>query len=208
MSSLKRKAGQVHKYLVIVRPKIEPGRPPTDKPMNRKERGGPRSPVSESAEALMELNARAASVLDPLIENLKKTSTELAGHSCADMLYAVELHPGCERSWPEKKREAFFGTCLLIASAARAKGEAGEFEVFASVSGVEGVGEGQPETKREGWRIGVDDAKRIRYARMRGYEESGMSRAEAKKKVAHDLDVSPRTLDRDVLFVEGDEGAA
>jgi hypothetical protein len=202
MGETNRKASKVYTYLTLVRSKIEPGAYLSEEPLSRKARGSSRPPVSESVLTLMELNSRAASVLDPLIEELAATNTEIGGHRCDGMLSELASHPGCERSWSEQKRGALWGMCVLLASATDT-----DFEVYASVSGIAGVGEGNPATKREARKLDTRDSYRLIVAEIERIErETGMGREEVKRHLRDTRDWSIGKQNDALGFVKRERG--
>lgn len=120
---------QVARYLEWVWHLIERSTQTPETPMNRKSRGSWKPPVGENAHIIMENNRYVTPVLEPLLQNAKRSEAALCGIYFSDLLTEVAQYPAAVSrfrnnqgavGYEGRRARAFWGMCWLYAYALKA----------------------------------------------------------------------------------------
>ncbi|MCL6437228.1 MAG: hypothetical protein K6T51_01345 [Rubrobacteraceae bacterium] len=115
---LEHNAREIARYLEFAPSYIGPGAPPSE-PLSRKYRGGSRPPVTDGAFRFWEENARVSRLLNPLIEELRRSNAAFGGVAFSSLILELYSDPTSVSRWHEHARRrlrAFRAMCMLLAS--------------------------------------------------------------------------------------------
>lgn len=162
------------RYLEVLWQRYERMTTVPETPMNRKEKGLSKPPVSDNALKLMLRNREASARLEPLLRELRRHDVSHGGVRANEVLDAVRDDPGSVRRWraahdtdtpgPDRDRwRALRAVCVLLAQALESRHGGAEPYVL----------DVQTDPRDEEARSRVQAAARDREAKLKDVRERG-----------------------------------
>lgn len=201
--SIERNARQIMSYLENVHHRILPGGGVPDVPMGRKERGGSRPPLAESAMDLAEANAQFTAVVGTVMRPRHFPAERIRGIPAWRILSDVLFDPTAVRRWRARRLDgdaaplrAFEELCLLLAAIIAARHGAHyrlPYVVTSPRRAAEILAEQQADPRKEApkvRRLTARDSYRAIVADMERMVEQGYSKRAAKVTKAEQLGCS------------------
>jgi hypothetical protein len=189
VSEVNRNAGEIERYLEVLLPKLEPRGGIPENPMNRKERGESRPPVSPYVMSLWMANPHAGRINEVLEQAARSSEeVELEGRAMWEILGECLFDHTAIRRWkaeggaPERR---FWMLCRLLAQRLAIKhGRPGKPYILTVY--IHPEDEQQRQATREAQKRDTAHTDRVIVRRVESLETEGLGREEAKRALTSD----------------------